>query len=202
MTGAVPCHEPEANEARSQPTPHRSNQSDNAAPCGYAALGWSASTWRLQIGLNNLPGTTSTPATQPLSKRPLSASGWGTFAIRIQVRFKSGEIRSLTHMLEFSTGSVTPARGIQPQNVAQKIGTRRWRWTIFLAAPKDTLDRIRCVEYTLHPTFPDPVRDVCARGSSSRAFALTATGWGTFRIGIRVLFKDNSVQKLGHQLTF
>ena len=72
MTGAVPCHEPEANEARSQPTPHRSNQSDNAAPCGYAALGWSASTWRLQIGLNNLPETTSTPATQPLSKRPLS----------------------------------------------------------------------------------------------------------------------------------
>ena len=71
MTGAVPCHEPEANEARSQPTPHRSNQSDNAAPCGYAALGWSASTWRLQIGLNNLPGITSTPATQPLSKRPL-----------------------------------------------------------------------------------------------------------------------------------
>ena len=63
MTGAVPCHEPEANEARSQPTPHRSNQSDNAAPCGYAALGWSASTWRLQIGLNNLPGITghSTP---------------------------------------------------------------------------------------------------------------------------------------------
>ncbi len=43
MTGAVPCHEPETNEARSQPTPHRSNQSDNAAPCGYAALGWSAS---------------------------------------------------------------------------------------------------------------------------------------------------------------
>ena len=72
MTGAVPCHEPEANEARSQPTPHRSNQSDNAAPCGYAALGWSASTWRLQIGLNNLPETTSTPATQPLSKRPLT----------------------------------------------------------------------------------------------------------------------------------
>ena len=71
MTGAVPCHEPEANEARSQPTPHRSNQSDNAAPCGYAALGCSASTWRLQIGLNNLPGITSTPATQPLSKRPL-----------------------------------------------------------------------------------------------------------------------------------
>ena len=28
MTGAVPCHEPEANETRSQPTPHRSNQSD------------------------------------------------------------------------------------------------------------------------------------------------------------------------------
>ena len=72
MTGAVPCHEPEANEAPSQPTPHRSNQSDNAAPCGYAALRWSASTWRLQIGLNNLPETTSTPGTQPLSKRPLS----------------------------------------------------------------------------------------------------------------------------------
>ena len=38
-------------------------------------LGWSASTWRLQIGLNNLPETTSTPATQPLSKRPLKTFG-------------------------------------------------------------------------------------------------------------------------------
>ena len=81
MTGAVPCHEPEANEARSQPTPHRSNQSDNAAPCGYAALGWSASTWRLQIGLNNLPGITSTPPTQPLSKRPLRMFWWLIFSL-------------------------------------------------------------------------------------------------------------------------
>ena len=88
MTGAVPCHEPEANEARSQPTPHRSNQSDNAAPCGYAALGWSASTWRLQIGLNNLPETTSTPATQPLSKRPLRLAVGATLVNMGQVRLK------------------------------------------------------------------------------------------------------------------
>ena len=80
MTGAVPCPEPQANEARSQPTPHRSNQSDNAAPCGDAALGRAASTWRLQIGLGNLPGSyrhrTLAPFRNGLLEPDLKLVGW------------------------------------------------------------------------------------------------------------------------------
>jgi transcription initiation factor IIF auxiliary subunit len=53
------------------------------------------------------------------------------------------------------------------------------------------LDRIRCVEYTLHPSFPNHVRLVCTR---QNGFELTARGWGTFTVLIRLLFKDGSVR--------
>ena len=45
--------EPEVSEAQSRPTPRQSNRSGNAAPYGYAALGRSASTRRLQDDLSN-----------------------------------------------------------------------------------------------------------------------------------------------------
>src|SRR5260221_12852512 len=52
-------------------TPRPSDRFGNAVPCGYAALEWSGSTWRIQVGLSNLPRITSAAATQHLSKRPL-----------------------------------------------------------------------------------------------------------------------------------
>ena len=35
---------------------------------------------------------------------------------------------------------------------------------VFIQAPPAVLSQIKCVEYTLHPTFPNPVRQVCDRG--------------------------------------
>src|SRR5260221_6911484 len=52
-------------------TPRPSDRFGNAVPCGYAALEWSGSTWRIKVGLSNLPRITSAAATQHLSKRPL-----------------------------------------------------------------------------------------------------------------------------------
>src|SRR5260221_5628186 len=60
-------------DAVQSPTaPRPSDRFGNAVPCGYAALEWSGSTWRIQGGLSNLPRITSAAATQHLSKRPLS----------------------------------------------------------------------------------------------------------------------------------
>lgn len=91
---------------------------------------------------------------------------------------------------------------ITADNVATRVGENKWSWTVFIQGPEDALDQIRCVEYTLHPTFPNPVRTVCQKGTGSRAFALSTTGWGTFEIGIRVITFDGRVQKLSHRLRF
>jgi hypothetical protein len=82
---------------------------------------------------------------------------------------------------------------------ASRDGQDRWDWTIFIDADQDVLSRIRCVEYTLHETFPDPVRTVC---TANNRFALSSNGWGTFTVKIRVLMRDGSERKLSHDLKF
>jgi len=88
------------------------------------------------------------------------------------------------------------------QNTAQSKGDRRWDWTVFIDPRSADLARIKCVEYTLHPTFPNPVRIVCDMGRIDAPFALSSNGWGTFQIRIRVLMQDGSIRELSHQLHF
>lgn len=76
-------------------------------------------------------------------------------------------------------------------------GRNRWDWTIFIDADQDALSRIQCVEYTLHETFPDPVRTVC---TAANRFALSSDGWGFFTVKIRVILKDGSQRSLSHDL--
>lgn len=87
-------------------------------------------------------------------------------------------------------------------NVATKQRDRWWKWTVYIQGSTQALNQIQCVQYKLHPTFPNPNREVCVRGKSNQAFPLTATGWGTFEIGIRVFLKNGQVQELKHQLIF
>ncbi|MEW6529672.1 MAG: pYEATS domain-containing protein [Thermodesulfobacteriota bacterium] len=94
------------------------------------------------------------------------------------------------------------ARDISPDNVAESIGGNEWNWTIFIKGNKQNLDDIKCVEYKLHPTFPNPVRLVCEQGDPKRPFGLSARGWGTFPISIRVFMKDGKHRDLQHQLKF
>ena len=90
--------------------------------------------------------------------------------------------------------------GITASNTSRYAGDGRWNWTVSIQAAKPVLDSIQCVEYTLHPSFPNPVRRVCSRGAGAGAFPLPANGWGTFTIKIRVLFRDGKQQSLEHQL--
>ncbi len=87
-------------------------------------------------------------------------------------------------------------------NVAEPAGNDKWNWTVFIKPDSASIDDIKCVEYKLHPTFPNPVRRVCDRGDPPRPFGLSATGWGTFTIGIRVLLKDGGQEHLSHELRF
>lgn len=95
-----------------------------------------------------------------------------------------------------------PAGEIGVDNTAESLGNNRWKWTVFVKADRQGMDRIKCVRYTLHPTFPNPVRLVCEKGDSEHPFGLSATGWGTFTVGVRVFMKDQSHVDLKHELRF
>jgi hypothetical protein len=88
------------------------------------------------------------------------------------------------------------------KNTAAKLNTNEWGWTIFVDGPDELLNRVECVEYTLHPTFRERVQKVCQRGEGQQPFSLSARGWGTFEVGVRVSWKDGSTQNLTHQLKF
>ena len=94
-----------------------------------------------------------------------------------------------------------PTFQISTDNIASPAGNNRWNWTVFIRADDRTLGQINCVEYTLHPTFPNPVRTVCNRGQGY-PFALSSNGWGTFTIRIRVFMASGEIVPLEHYLRF
>lgn len=132
----------------------------------------------------------------------LKTSGWGTFEIPIRVAMKDGSVRSLKHTLSFVAPPVEQALPITPAHAADKLSSGIWSWNVFLQGPANALNRIRCVEYTLDPTFPNPVREVCRRGPLNHSFSLGGTSWGPFLIHIRAFLKDGHVQELAHELKF
>lgn len=90
-----------------------------------------------------------------------------------------------------------PTFPVRVENTSRYVGGQSWDWTIFIDADQDALSEIRCVEYTLHPTFSNPVQQVC---TPSNHFAFSTRGWGEFEIRVRVLFKDGSEKQLIHML--
>ncbi len=72
-----------------------------------------------------------------------------------------------------------------------------WKWAVWIEGPDEALDRIDCVEWTLHPTFPNPIRKVYDRASK---FRLETGGWGVFPIVACVQMKDGEQTKLRHHL--
>ena len=64
-----------------------------------------------------------------------------------------------------------------------------WDWEIFLEGDEIELNEIEYVEYTLHETFPNPIRRIYDR---SNGFKLETSGWGIFTIYIRIHFKDKN----------
>ncbi len=136
---------------------------------------------------------------QSEAKFALSSNGWGTFTIKVRIQYRDGRTELLEHPLVFAQAAATSPLSLKARNWAREIEPEWWEWGVHLEGSAADLDRVRCVEYTLHPTFPNPVRTVCSR---SDRFLLTARGWGTFEIKIKVLLNDNSMYPMSHRLTF
>jgi len=132
----------------------------------------------------------------------LTYNGKGVFEISIKVIFKNRKIHFLKHMLKFEMLQVKDRLPITADNQATYLGNGQWDWKVFITGPVKVLDRIQLVKYTLHPTFSDPEQEVFDRGKGRRGFALSAIGWGVFKINIRVFFKNGRIQDLEHDLRF
>jgi transcription initiation factor IIF auxiliary subunit len=90
-----------------------------------------------------------------------------------------------------------PGQGdIQTRNSAHYAGNGRYDWTVCVNADQSTLNSIRYVEYTLHPTFPDPVRY-----GAGPNFSLSSNGWGEFNIRVKIAFRDGRERRTQHWLT-
>lgn len=128
-----------------------------------------------------------------------ASNGWGTFAVRVAIRYRGGRVENLEHTLVFEQRAAPAVLNVKVRNWAREIEPDWWEWGIQVEGAAAELDRIRCVEYTLHPSFPNPVRMVCSRNDR---FLLTARGWGTFEVKVKLLLKDGAVIPLSHQLRF
>ncbi len=148
----------------------------------------------------------------------LSASGWGEFEIRARVLFKDSTVVAVEHWLNLEARSSRMAElqrlhALSPPpreerneiitaNTAIIMKGDRWEWTIYIASNDETLNQIECVEYILHPTYPDPKRKVCDKGATpGKGFFMTDTTWEPFTVGVRLLFKNGDTEYLKHELT-
>jgi transcription initiation factor IIF auxiliary subunit len=136
---------------------------------------------------------------KPETKFAYSTNGWGTFTVKVNILYKNGRVEALEHPLVFRQQSPPASLSVTARNWSRQIEPGWWEWGVYIEGAPTELDRIRCVEYTLHPTFPNPVRVVCARADR---FELTAKGWGTFTVGIKLMLKDGSIRPLSYPLEF
>ena len=66
-------------------------------------------------------------------------------------------------------------------------GDKWYDWCIFVDEDKSVIDSIVSVQYTLHPSFPNPVR---VSTDKYNRFVLYSGGWGGFNIQIEVVFTN------------
>jgi transcription initiation factor IIF auxiliary subunit len=79
----------------------------------------------------------------------------------------------------------------------QYRGNDYWDWWIWLEGSEAELREVQKVVYTLHRTFPNPVRSIEDRDSK---FMLKTAGWGVFRVYAQVHKIDGTGIKLQHDL--
>jgi transcription initiation factor IIF auxiliary subunit len=126
---------------------------------------------------------------------------FGAFGVEVRIEPQHGRSWNVQHTVGVALPQVAQQSiTISMRNTSTAIKPGFWDWTVFLQGSEDDLRRVRCVEYRLHPTFYPAVRTICERGTRGRDFALSATGWGEFDIGARVILADGSAKELKHRL--
>lgn len=110
---------------------------------------------------------------------------------------RHGVLSLITLFFLFTTASF--GQKISADNTARYVGNGRYDWTIFLVADEDTLRQVKYVQYTLHPTFPNPIQTIKDKGTGY-PFAFKSNGWGEFSIGVKVVLKNNSTVSFDYWL--
>ena len=80
---------------------------------------------------------------------------------------------------------------------ASRSSANGWDWSVWLEGEPTELDDVVSATYILHPSFPDPVKE---RTDRSTGFRLDASGWGEFRIRVKVRLRSGSELALEHDL--
>jgi hypothetical protein len=86
---------------------------------------------------------------------------------------------------------------IRVEQAATRRGQDSWDWSVWLEGSDEALDQVETAEYVLHPTFPNPVREMSNRANN---FRLNARGWGEFMIHVNIHLKDGETVKYDHWL--
>jgi hypothetical protein len=86
---------------------------------------------------------------------------------------------------------------IQVKQDSNYRGNSWWNWSVWLDGTDEELGQIEYVEYTLHPTFPQPVHRIA---NLETGFQLKTSGWGSFMISLEIKYKDGGSKKLTHWL--
>jgi hypothetical protein len=76
-------------------------------------------------------------------------------------------------------------------------GNNWWKWSVWLEGRPKDLAVVDHVVYTLHPTFPDPVRIVRDRRTG---FRLESSGWGEFELYLEIVDKNGKTHRRRHWL--
>ena len=85
------------------------------------------------------------------------------------------------------------------ERIADRAGRPYYHWRVFVDESAAVLDRIRFIEYTLHPTSPQPHQTV---ERPTDGFALEGNAWGEFRILVDAFYKDGTREKQQYFLDF
>lgn len=120
--------------------------------------------------------------------------------IYVEIRRQALVRAAAATMFVLLAAGTVRAGGMALVNIAESHGKGRYEWTIFPVAEKEMLDRIASVEYTLHPSFKEPVVTVRDAGNN---FAYTTVGWGEFTVYATVNFNDDTEPlSVSHRLSF
>jgi hypothetical protein len=87
-------------------------------------------------------------------------------------------------------------------NIAAYKGNDQWEWTVFIKSSPEVLNSIEYVQYTLHPSFSDPIQKVYKTTATDYPFGLTRVGWGVFEVPVKVVFKTGEQLSLRYMLRF
>lgn len=100
--------------------------------------------------------------------------------------------------MNFAYRLVTDDKGrIEYKNTAS--GKKHFHLAVFLQEEAEVLDTIRMVEYKLHDSFTQPVRQNDDRES---AFTESFYTWGIFMVFVTVLFNDGRMERFRFPLDY